>query len=141
MYNIAGRSGWPISEGPVLIIKLNLYFWRIMAGNSFGTLFKLTSFGESHGPAIGGIIDGCPAGMTPLPDFSCAYVFVSVSSASMSHNPSSRWKPRYRTSRVCTCVRGAGAARLSAYFEVFSCIVTSLKIERKLEPEDVHCSG
>lgn len=34
-----------------------------MAGNSFGTLFKLTTFGESHGPAIGGIIDGCPAGM------------------------------------------------------------------------------
>lgn len=32
-----------------------------MAGNTFGTLFKLTTFGESHGPAIGGIIDGCPA--------------------------------------------------------------------------------
>ena len=35
-----------------------------MAGNSFGKLFKLTTFGESHGPAIGGIIDGCPAGIT-----------------------------------------------------------------------------
>ncbi len=34
-----------------------------MAGNSFGNLFKLTSFGESHGEAIGGIIDGCPAGL------------------------------------------------------------------------------
>jgi chorismate synthase len=34
-----------------------------MAGNSFGKLFKLTSFGESHGQAIGGIIDGCPAGI------------------------------------------------------------------------------
>ncbi len=33
-----------------------------MAGNSFGILFKLTTFGESHGKAIGGIIDGCPAG-------------------------------------------------------------------------------
>lgn len=33
-----------------------------MAGNSFGNIFKLTTFGESHGPAIGGIIDGCPAG-------------------------------------------------------------------------------
>jgi chorismate synthase len=30
--------------------------------NSFGKIFKLTSFGESHGAAIGGIIDGCPAG-------------------------------------------------------------------------------
>lgn len=35
-----------------------------MAGNSFGTLFKLTTFGESHGIAIGGIIDGCPAGIS-----------------------------------------------------------------------------
>ena len=34
-----------------------------MAGNSFGTLFKLTTFGESHGIAIGGIIEGCPAGI------------------------------------------------------------------------------
>lgn len=34
-----------------------------MAGNSYGTLFKLTTFGESHGKAIGGIIDGCPAGL------------------------------------------------------------------------------
>ncbi|MCH7785181.1 MAG: chorismate synthase [Bacteroidetes bacterium] len=35
-----------------------------MAGNTFGTLFTLTTFGESHGNAIGGIIDGCPAGLT-----------------------------------------------------------------------------
>ncbi|MDP2058518.1 MAG: chorismate synthase [Flavobacteriaceae bacterium] len=34
-----------------------------MAGNSYGTLFKLTTFGESHGKGIGGIIDGCPAGL------------------------------------------------------------------------------
>ena len=34
-----------------------------MAGNSFGTIFKVTTFGESHGKAIGGIIDGCPSGV------------------------------------------------------------------------------
>lgn len=34
-----------------------------MAGNSFGKLFKLTTYGESHGKAIGGIIDGCPANL------------------------------------------------------------------------------
>lgn len=34
-----------------------------MAGNSFGNIFKLTTFGESHGKGIGGIIDGCPAGL------------------------------------------------------------------------------
>ncbi len=40
-----------------------------MAGNSFGTLFKLTTFGESHGIAIGGVIDGCPAGLKIDVDF------------------------------------------------------------------------
>lgn len=35
-----------------------------MAGNSFGTLFKLSTFGESHGEALGGVIDGCPAGIS-----------------------------------------------------------------------------
>jgi chorismate synthase len=54
------------------------YLWRVaksdglkpliehtppMAGNTFGRLFRLTTFGESHGPAIGGILDGCPAGL------------------------------------------------------------------------------
>jgi len=34
-----------------------------MAGNSYGTLFKISTFGESHGEALGGIIDGCPAGL------------------------------------------------------------------------------
>jgi len=34
-----------------------------MPGNSFGKMFKLTTFGESHGVAIGGVIDGCPAGL------------------------------------------------------------------------------
>ena len=35
-----------------------------MAGNTFGKLLKLTTFGESHGIAIGGIIEGCPSGIT-----------------------------------------------------------------------------
>lgn len=34
-----------------------------MAANSFGQLFRITTFGESHGPAIGVVIDGCPAGL------------------------------------------------------------------------------
>lgn len=32
-------------------------------GNSFGKIFRITTFGESHGPAIGVVIDGCPAGL------------------------------------------------------------------------------
>ncbi|MEW6469469.1 MAG: chorismate synthase [Bacteroidota bacterium] len=40
-----------------------------MPGNSFGKLFTLTTFGESHGEALGGIIDGCPAGLVIDRDF------------------------------------------------------------------------
>ena len=38
-----------------------------MAGNTIGTLFCVTTFGESHGPAIGAVVDGCPSGLL-LPD-------------------------------------------------------------------------
>jgi chorismate synthase len=34
-----------------------------MSGNTLGKLFAVTNFGESHGPAIGCVIDGCPPGM------------------------------------------------------------------------------
>lgn len=40
-----------------------------MAGNTFGKLFTLTTFGESHGEALGGVIDGCPAGLQIDLDF------------------------------------------------------------------------
>ncbi len=40
-----------------------------MAGNSFGTLFKISTFGESHGKGIGVVIDGCPAGLAIDADF------------------------------------------------------------------------
>lgn len=40
-----------------------------MAGNTFGKLFTLTTFGESHGEALGGILDGCPAGLLIDLDF------------------------------------------------------------------------
>lgn len=35
-----------------------------MAGNSFGTLFRITTWGESHGPGLGVVVDGCPAGLS-----------------------------------------------------------------------------
>ena len=34
-----------------------------MSGNTFGTVFRLTTYGESHGPALGGVVDGCPPGI------------------------------------------------------------------------------
>ncbi|MEO6883290.1 MAG: chorismate synthase [Bacteroidia bacterium] len=40
-----------------------------MAGNTFGSIFRLTTFGESHGEALGGIVDGCPAGLSINLDF------------------------------------------------------------------------
>lgn len=40
-----------------------------MAGNIFGTLFRITTWGESHGPGIGVVIDGCPAGLKIDIDF------------------------------------------------------------------------
>lgn len=51
-----------------LIVKHKAIFYicskqQIMSGNTFGKLFKITTFGESHGKALGGVIDGCPAGL------------------------------------------------------------------------------
>jgi chorismate synthase len=40
-----------------------------MAGNTFGNLFRLTTFGESHGPVVGGVVDGCPPGIEIDLDF------------------------------------------------------------------------
>ncbi|MDR0323056.1 MAG: chorismate synthase, partial [Treponema sp.] len=39
-----------------------------MPGNTFGDLFKVTTFGESHGAAMGCVIDGCPAGLELFPE-------------------------------------------------------------------------
>ena len=35
-----------------------------MAGSTYGNIFKITTWGESHGPALGVVIDGCPAGLS-----------------------------------------------------------------------------
>lgn len=39
-----------------------------MAGSSFGTIFRVTTWGESHGPALGAVVDGCPAGLPLSPE-------------------------------------------------------------------------
>jgi chorismate synthase len=73
-----------------------------MSGNSFGRLFVVTSFGESHGPAIGCIVDGCPPGL-------------ALSEADLQHDLDRR-KPG--TSRHTTQRREADAVRiLSGVFE------------------------
>lgn len=40
-----------------------------MSANTFGTIFRLTTFGESHGAAVGGVIDGCPSGLEIQTEF------------------------------------------------------------------------
>ncbi len=45
----------------VLFLYLRFIIYYFMAGNSFGEVFSITTFGESHGEAIGVIIDGCPS--------------------------------------------------------------------------------
>lgn len=73
-----------------------------MPGSTFGTAFKITTFGESHGPALGVIIDGCPAGM----DFDEAFVQSELQ----------RRKPGQ--SRIVTQRKeGDGAQVLSGVFE------------------------
>lgn len=51
----------------ILYVRLNINYicplTEIMAGNTFGNIFKITTFGESHGEALGGVIDGCPSGI------------------------------------------------------------------------------
>ncbi len=39
-----------------------------MAGSSYGTIFQITTWGESHGPSLGVVVDGCPAGLTLCAD-------------------------------------------------------------------------
>lgn len=46
----------------VIFLKKQLHLFH-MAGNIFGTVFRITTYGESHGHSIGVIIDGCPAGL------------------------------------------------------------------------------
>ncbi len=73
-----------------------------MSGNTFGKLFSVTSFGESHGPAIGCIVDGCPPGL-------------EISEAELQHDLDRR-KPG--TSRFTTQRREADEVRiLSGVFE------------------------
>jgi chorismate synthase len=45
------------------IFRNNLSMGDIMAGSTFGMVFRVTTWGESHGPAVGAVVDGCPPGL------------------------------------------------------------------------------
>lgn len=67
------------------------FLFKFMNSNTIGTAFCLTTYGESHGPAIGGVIDGCPAGI--LIDKSLIYNELSRRKPGQSSNMSSRKEP------------------------------------------------
>ena len=54
-----------LSFGPDILFYLGGNF---MAGSTFGTLFKITTWGESHGAGVGVVVDGCPAGLSLCED-------------------------------------------------------------------------
>ena len=58
-----------LNPGRVIWYKVLSLYSKVMAGNSFGNIFKISTFGESHGKALGGVIDGCPAGVNIDLDF------------------------------------------------------------------------
>lgn len=89
-----------------------------MAGNTFGKLFTVTSFGESHGPALGCIVDGCPPGL-PL------------SSADLQHDLDRR-KPG--TSRFTTQRREADEVQILS--GVFEGVTTGTPIGLMIENTD-----
>lgn len=59
-----------------------------MAGSSFGTIFRITTWGESHGPSIGVVVDGCPSGL-----------FLSEEDIQMQLNRRRPGQSRYSTPR------------------------------------------
>ena len=70
-----------------------------MSDNTFGRLFRMTTFGESHGPAIGCVVDGCPPGL----EIDAAYIQHELTrrATGKSRHTSQRGKKmRYRFCRV-----------------------------------------
>src|SRR6185312_13455063 len=53
-----------------IAVSCSGFLWtsKPVSSNSFGKLFTVTTFGESHGPAIGCVIDGCPPGLAIAPE-------------------------------------------------------------------------
>jgi chorismate synthase len=60
---MAFMAGTSIGRGGYVKLRALFLRDRVMSGNTFGTLFTVTSFGESHGAAIGCVVDGCPPGL------------------------------------------------------------------------------
>src|SRR5579875_2053681 len=66
----AGLRCSPVSRLPSPVSRLPSPVSRLpsMSSNTFGKLFSVTTFGESHGPAIGCVVDGCPPGIAIAPE-------------------------------------------------------------------------
>lgn len=93
-----------------------------MASNSFGDLFRITTWGESHGPAVGVVIDGCPAGL-PL---GIGDIQPAVDLRRPGKRPGT--SPREETDRVCI---------LSGVYEG---VTTGAPIHLQIENQDADSS-
>ena len=60
-----------------------------MAGSTFGTLYTITTWGESHGPALGVVVDGCPAGIPLTSDHIQTF---ALANHQYSYNPYHEWR-------------------------------------------------
>lgn len=72
-----------------------------MSGNTFGKLFTVTTFGESHGPALGAIVDGCPPGL-PLSELICSTISIVAAPAPRDTPPSAASPTRCASSPACS---------------------------------------
>ena len=64
-----------------------------MSHNSFGHLFRITTWGESHGPAIGCVVDGCPPGIPITEAEIQAYLDKRKPGPVAIHHPAQRARP------------------------------------------------
>lgn len=94
-----------------------------MPGNTFGTVFRVTTWGESHGPALGAVVDGCPPGLT-----------LSVEDI----NEELAWR-KSRDSRVSTSRREPDQAEILS--GVFEGQTTGTPISLVIYNRDVDSSG
>ncbi len=94
-------TGWITAarlSGPNPIFMFSTRY--IMAGNTFGRALRLTTFGESHGPGLGGIIDGCPAGL----ELTEAHIQAELDRRKPGHGPTATKRKESDTVRLLSGV-------------------------------------
>jgi hypothetical protein len=102
-------AGIAMRGGGGVFMLAGRQIWRAddMSGNTFGRLFTVTTFGESHGPALGCIVDGCPPGLA-LSEADLQPTWTGAAPAPRSSSASAARATRCGSCRACS--RGARPA-------------------------------